>query len=77
MVSIVLVLTIPNNEFTYITGKDKLVYPIETVNGLKRVLGEYLDIEPKVDLIHNDLYWAASCQGFYYTLGGPPPKRVR
>jgi len=49
MVSIVLVLTIPNNEFTYITGKDKLVYPIETVNGLKRVLGEYLDIEPKVD----------------------------
>ena len=28
-------------------------------------------------MVHNDLSWAASSQGFYYSLGGPYPKRVR
>ena len=39
------------------TGRDKLVYPIDTVNGLKRVLRECLDNKPEVDLVYNDLYW--------------------
>jgi len=34
------------------------------VNGLKRVLGERLDIDPEVDLVHDDLYWAKVLQDF-------------
>ena len=39
----------PILEFTYTTGRHKLVCPIETVNRLKRVLGECLDARPEVD----------------------------
>ena len=45
MGSNVIVLTI--KEFYYISGRDKLFYPIEAVNGLKRVLGVCLDIQPR------------------------------
>jgi len=38
IVSTDIVLTIPWNEFAYNTGTDKLVYPIQMVNGLKKVL---------------------------------------
>jgi len=62
---------------TYITGRDKLVYFIETANGFKKVLRECIDIEPEVHLVHNYLYWAARCREFYSTLGGSQPKRVR
>ena len=34
----------PKNEFTQISGRNNLVYPIETVNGLKKVLWESLVI---------------------------------
>ena len=30
-----------------------------------------------VELVHNDLHLARKFKGFYYTLGGPQPKRVR
>jgi len=54
-------------------GSTRLV----TVKGKKRKTKEGLDIETEVDLVHNILYWAASTEGFFYTLGGPQPKRVR
>jgi len=41
-----------------------LVYFIDTVNRLKRALGECLDIDPKVNLVHNDLYWAKVLRDF-------------
>jgi len=30
-----------------------------------------------MDLVYNNLYWASSSQGFYYTLGGLQPNRAR
>jgi len=46
------------------------------VNGIKKVFSDCLDIEPEVDLVQNDWYWAAISQ-VYYTLSGPQPQRVR
>jgi len=40
------------------------------------VLPQCFDVEPKVDLVHNDLYWTGSSQGFCYTFGGPQPERA-
>jgi len=76
MVSIIIVLRLPQKWITYITDTDKLVYHIETVNGFQKVLWEYLDIEHEVDFVHNYLYWGSTSQRFYYTLGRPQPERV-
>jgi len=43
------------------------------LNEFKRVLVEYLDTQPEVDWVYNDLYWAAISQRFNHTLGGPQP----
>jgi len=48
---------------------DKLVYPIEMVDGLQKVFWESLDIESKEYLLHNDLYWLTGSKGSILHVG--------
>ena len=46
------------------------------VNGLKKTTLRKSDRKSEVQLVHNDVYWPGCCEGDYYTLSGPQPKRV-